>query len=200
MSGPGWKTTLVVLGIAALVGCAQVPTEDVASADQAMDAARAAEAPDYAPESWTAVEDHRQQLAAELDAQQKAFAITRSYDKAKTLAVETKEMADKAVAEAAAGKEQARQEASDAIAQARQLKQEVEQLLEKAPKGKGTQADVATLKADTGSTEASLTEAQAALDGGRYLDARVKADAVLRQLQDIKAEIERAHQVRAGSA
>ena len=190
------KTIVLLLSIAALVGCDQVPKEDVANAERAMDAARAADASDYASQTWTAAEGHRQQLQAELDAQQKAFALSRSYDKAKTLAIETRELADKAAAEAVTGKERARQEAGDAIAQARQLKQEVEQLLEKAPRGKGTTADLATLKSDAGSTEASLAEAQAAYDAGSYLDARSTAEGVLRKLEDIKAEIERARQVR----
>jgi hypothetical protein len=194
------KTIIVVLSIAALVGCAHVPKEDVASADRAMDAARAADAADYAPETWAAAEGHRQQLQGELDSQEKKFAFSRSYDKARTLAIETTELADRATAEAATGKERARQEAGDAIAQARQLKEEVEQLLEKAPRGKGTKAELATLKSDAGSTEASLGEAQAAYDAGSYLEARTKAEDALRKLGGIKAEIERARQVRGSRA
>ena len=200
MRSPIGKVIVILLSIAALVGCDKPPQEDVASADQAMNAARAAEAPDYAQEAWGAAESHRQQLQAELDSQQKAFAFSRSYDKARTLATETTELAEKAAAEAATGKEHARQQAADAIARAGQLKEEVDQLLEKAPRGKGTQADLATLKSDAGSTEASLGEAQAAYDGGSYLDAHKRAESVLLKLEGIKAEIERARQVRGGHA
>ena len=200
MRSPVWKTIVLVLSIAALVGCDKVPQEDVATCDHAMNAARAAEASDYAPEAWSAAEGHRQQLQSELDSQQKAFAFSRSYDKAKTLAKETTELADKAAAEAATGKERARQETADAIAQARQLKQEVEQLLAKAPRGKGTKAELAMLKSDAGSTEASLGEAQEAYDAGSYVDARSKADGALHKLEGVKAEIERARQVHGGRA
>jgi hypothetical protein len=194
------KTILLILALVALVGCDKPPTEDVASADQAMNAARAAEAADYAAETWSAAESHHQQLQAELDAQQKAFALSRSYDKAKTLATETKELADKAAAEAVTGKDRARQEAADAIEQARQLKQEVEQMLEKAPRGKGTKAELAMLKSDAGSTEASLGEAQEAYDAGSYLDARAKADGAIHKLEGVKTEIERARQVHGSRA
>ena len=200
MRSPVWKTILVILAIGALVGCDQPPKEDVASADQAMNAARAAEASAYAPDAWNAAESHHQQLQAELDSQQKAFAFSRSYDKARTLAKETMELADKAAVEAATGKEQARQAAADAIEQAKQLKQEVEQLLAKAPRGKGTKAELAMLQSDAGSTEASLDEAQAAYDAGSYLDARAKADGATQKLEGIKAEIERAHQVHGSRA
>ena len=200
MRSPVAKTILVLLGVLALVGCDQPPKEDVASCDQAMNAAREAEAADYAPDAWTTAQNHHQQLQAELDAQQKAFALSRSYDKARTLAKETTELAQKAAAEAATGKEQARQAAADAIAQAQQLKLEVEQMLAKAPRGKGTRAELAMLQSDAGSTEASLGEAQAAYDAGSYLNARSKAEGAMHKLEGIKAEIERAHQVHGSRA
>ena len=40
MRSPVWKTIVLVLSIAALVGCDKVPQEDVATCDHAMNAAQ----------------------------------------------------------------------------------------------------------------------------------------------------------------
>ena len=200
MKSATWKSTLALLALAALAGCAQPPTEEIAKADEAMDAARAAEAPDYAPTEWAAVEDHREQLDSELDSQRQASALSRSYEHARSLAAETTELADQAAAEALGGKARAQEDAAMAIEQAKKLEQEVARLLENAPQGKGTKVDLAAMRSDAGSSEASLQEAQRSYEAGSYLDAHVKADEVVRRLQGIKDEIERAREVRGGRA
>lgn len=200
MSRATWKPCFALLALVALAGCASVPTEEVASADEAMEVARAAEAPDYAPEAWAAVEDHREQLETELAAQQEEFTLTRSYERARTLATETKELAEQAATAARSGKEKAAEDAAAAIAEATRLREEVEQLLEHAPRGKDATADLAVLSSDAGSTASTIEEAQRSYDAGEYLDAQVKAEEARRVLEDIKSQIDNAQRSNGGRA
>ena len=72
-----------------VAGCASAPTDAVNKANDALDAAQQAQAPDYAPEAWTTAQDSQAKLQAELAAQEKKFALFRSYDEAKNLAAAT---------------------------------------------------------------------------------------------------------------
>lgn len=184
----------LALGLVLAIGCAKAPTQEIDAARQAADSAKAASAPEYAPESWAAVEDAQSKLDAELKAQENAFVLTRSYDQTRTLATELKTAAEKAAADAQAGMEQARNEASQAIEQAKALREEVSQLLEHAPQGKGTTADLAALKSDATGSEASLTEAENAMNAGKFLEAKSKAEAVIQQLNGIKEQVTAAQQ------
>jgi len=186
----------LVFGLVIALGCAKAPTQDIEAARQAMEGARSASAAEYAPEAWAGAEDAEARLQAELKIQEDSFALSRSYDNAKSLAAEVKAAAEKATAEAEAGRETARSEASSSMEQARTLLAEVQALVAKAPQGKGTVADVAALKADTGSTEGSLKEAQTAYDAGKYMEAKIKAQAAIEALEKIKAQIGAAQQAR----
>ncbi len=196
----GTSLALLFLGSVFVAGCAKPPSEEIDAASAAMDAAQSAEAPVYAPESWAMAQEAEAQLEAELVAEEQAFALSRSYDKAKSLAEAAKAAADKAAADAVSGREVARSEATQTIEQAKALRLEVQTLLERAPQGKGTVADLAALRADTGSTEEMLRAAETALDGGQYVEARAKAEAAIQALDKVKAEIESARQARGGRA
>ena len=49
-------------------------------------------------------------------------------------------------------------------------------MLAKAPKGKGTKADIEAMRADVAGIEAALSEAQGMIDGEDYLGATDKAN------------------------
>ncbi len=186
----------VVLALVA-AGCAEPPAAEIQAARQAMDVARSAGAPDYAPDAWAEAEGARARLEVELEAQQdKTLAITRSYVPAKALAAEVETAAQRAAEAAEAGKEAARVAASRSLDEARALLREVRDLVARAPHGKGTGADLAALDSDAGASGASLEEAEAAFAEARYLDAKAKADAVLAALGRIKTEIVAATEAR----
>jgi len=186
----------VFLGLVVATGCAQVPTEEIAAADQAMEAASSSEAEVYAPDSWAVAEDARAQLDAEIEAQEQSFALSRSYDHARTLAADVKAAAEQAAGDAETMKEKVRVEVSGLIEQARASLQEVRTLLANAPQGKGTMADLAALEADARSTEDYLAEADRAYSDGNYMDAQAKAQAALTELDKVKAEIQGAQRAR----
>jgi Fe2+ transport system protein B len=181
----------VVLGLG-LVACAQAPKADIDAAKQALDDAQRAQASDYASEAWTAAKDADAKLQAELDVQNKKWAPLRSYEQSKQLAQQVKSEAERATQQATAGKEKAKAEAGDLIAQAKTAYQNAETALETAPRGKGTEADLASLKTDTASIDTQIQDAQRVYDGGDYLGAKTKAQAALDAANKIQSEIQEA--------
>ena len=182
----------VLVLCAALAGCAQSPVAEIDGAKQALDRARDAQAPDYAPEAWTAANDAQARLDAELDAQKNKNALFRSYTKAKELASEVKTSAEQAVTLASTGKEKAKTDAATLMSQARDEYAIAEKALASAPKGKGTEADLASLKGNVTGIDGTLAEMQRAFDAGDFIGAKTKAQAAIDASREIVKEIEAA--------
>ncbi|HET6277368.1 MAG TPA: hypothetical protein VFG08_01145 [Candidatus Polarisedimenticolia bacterium] len=180
---------VVALAVIGLTGCAEAPTADIEMADQALEQARAAEAGEYAPDSLKAAEDARAQLDTELKAQEERLALVRSYDKAKELAAAAQAASDQAEQDAVAAKNVARDEAAALIAEVRTKVTEVQELLAKAPRGKGTEVDLAALKSDLTGIETALTEIDGTFAAGEYLDAKTRAQAAKESLGRIESDI-----------
>lgn len=175
-----------------LAGCAQPPNADVDAARLAIDQARQAQAAEYAPQAWTAAQDAQAKLQVELEAQRQRWAAVRSYTVAKQLAVESKLAAERSRDEAVAGKEQAKTEATTMMTQARDAAEKAKASVTTAPRGKGTEADLASLKSDASSIDDTLQEMQRLFDAGDYLGAKTKAQAALDAAKQIESEIEAA--------
>jgi hypothetical protein len=182
---------VLVLGIAvAAAGCAAPPKADIDAAKAALEQATAAGAGEYAAESLKAVQDAQAALDAELKAQEgKWFA---SYDKAKELATAVKDAGTKAAADAAAGKEKAKADATAAVGEAKTLIADAQALLDKAPKGKGSAADIEVMKTDLVNAGTAVTEAETALGAERFLDALAKAESAKAAATTVKTAVETA--------
>lgn len=192
--------SLCVIGLllVAVNGCAKPPQMNIDAANAAVESARSAEAGLYADGSLRAAEDAVAQLQAELKAQEDKFALFRSYKKATELADAAKAAGEKAAADAKAGKEQKKNEASAAIAEVKTALTEVSDMLAKAPKGKGTAADLAAMKADLDGAAATITEAENAFNGEKYIDAKAKADAAKGTISNTRTAIETAMAAKKG--
>ena len=94
---------LAATGLALLAGCAQAPQPAIDSANSALEAARTAEAAEYAPEAWTLAQDSLNSAMNEVTAQNEKFALLRSYDQASQLLDKATQAASRAraVAESA---------------------------------------------------------------------------------------------------
>jgi hypothetical protein len=190
------RLTSIAVAALTLAACAQVPTSQVDAAKQAVDSAKAAQAPDYAPDAWSATNDAQAKLDAELKAQDDHWAPLRSYAKAQALAAELKDTADKAAQNASSAKEKAKSEASSLIAQAHDEYDKAQKAVGSAPHGKGTEADLASLKSDATGIDGTIQDAQKAFDSGDYLGAKTKAQAAISSAQQIEKEVETAKQQR----
>jgi hypothetical protein len=78
------------------------------------------------------------------------------------------------------------------IAQVRASILEVQQLLDQAPKGKGTEVDLAVLKSDLTGVENTLSEMDSAFAQEAYLESIAKAESAKQNVDAIRGEIERA--------
>jgi len=189
----------VLAGMALLsIACATEPTDALNAAKTSLESAKAAGAADYAPSALAAADSAAAALDAELKAQKEKFALTRSYTKAAELAAEAKKAADDAAAAAVTGKEQMKAEATTLIAGVRGSVDSVKAMLAKAPKGKGSAADLEALNADVAGVETSLGEMDAAMAAGKYKDAKVKAEAAKATLDKIMADVEAATSAKKG--
>lgn len=185
------KFLVLVLGLALTVaGCGAPPKADLDAAKAALDSAVAAGAGEYASVSLKAAEDAQAALDAELKAQEGNW--FKSYTKAQGLAAAVKTAGEKAAVDAAAGKEIAKNEATAAIGDAKTLLTEAGALLAKAPKGKGTAADIEAMKTDLATATTAVTEAEGALSGGKFLDAKAKAESAKKTAGSVKTAVEAA--------
>jgi len=198
---PRTTYALLVIGTAAVLaaGCAEAPTADIEAARVAFEAAGQAEAGQYAAASYTTAQDARTQLEAELKAQEDKFGLFRSYEKAKELAVTARAAAEEAEQDAVAEKQRQRDEATALIADVKAALEETKVLLENAPRGKGTQADLEAMKLDLANVEAALDSADGALAGNRYADAKSQAQSARDTVLKVKSSIEQAIEARRGA-
>lgn len=183
---------LVLSVVAVAAGCAKRPDAEVAAARTAVEEARAAGGPQYVPEAFKGVEDALQKAQEETKAQDDRFALMRSYDKAKELLARVKSDAEKVRTEAVAAKERAKGEAEAAQKEARTSLDAAKALLAKAPRGKGTKADLEAMEADLKAAETALAEARAAADKEDYLGAKAKAQSVKDKATAVSAQVQQA--------
>jgi len=182
---------ILALGLAVTVsGCGTPPAADIDAAKTAITNATVAGASDYASASLTLAQDAQAALDAELKAQEGKW--FKSFDKAKELAVAAKAAGERATADAASGKEKAKVDATEVIAEAKAALTEAEALLAKAPKGKGSAADIAAMKTDLATAATTITEAEAAFGSVKYLDAITKAQAARNAAGTVKTAVEAA--------
>lgn len=184
------KSFFMIAGLAMMVfaaGCGKQPVEDITAAKSAVEALVAEGADKYATEELKFANDDLSAAMAEVKAQdEKTF---KNYDKAKELLAKAKATAETAKADVPAKKEQAKVAAIAAQEAAKTAVDEATSLLAKAPKGKGTQADIEAMKADVAGLEQSLTEVQSLIDGGDYNAATEKANPIKDKAAELSAQI-----------
>ena len=186
----GAVVLLGVLGLSA--GCAKRPDAEVAAAKTAVEQARSAGAAEYLAEPFKSVETGLQKVQEEVTAQDGRFALVRNYDAAKASLAKVKADAEKARTDAVAAKEKAKVEAEAARTDAQAALDGAKALLAKAPKGKGTKADIEAMGADLKAAEAALGDARSALDRQDYLGAKAKAESAKDKAAAVSAQIQQA--------
>lgn len=184
------STVLTLTGLAALtLACAKEPLPEIEGARNSLQALQTSDAVSYAPQALTDAQDAMALLDAELKAQQDKFAMFRSYDKTTQLAAAAKSTAERGLQQAETAKEEARNQAATMLAELKTNIEEIKTLMAEAPKGKGTQADLAALGSDLQQVEVTLTEADTAFAAGSYREASAKLEAAKQGGERIKSDI-----------
>ena len=183
--------SLVVIMLALQLGaCAQAPQQEIDGAKAAIEAARSLEK--YAPEAFKQASDALNTAVAEVEAQNGKFALTRSYSQAKQLLAHATEAASKAKAAGEAKREEVKKTAEVVWQEAQTALDAAKAAVETAPRGKGTDADIAAMKADLDAQATALNEAQSAFRSGDYLTAQSKAESVKTMATQISNDIAQA--------
>jgi len=189
------KNTLKLLALSMvtiflLVGCAKLPTEEINAAKASVDAVVAEGAQKFAAEDAKKLNDSMQAAQDEIKVQDgKTF---KDYAKTKELLAKVKADAEALKAGLAAKKEEAKKNAAVAQEAAKTSVAEAKALLAKAPKGKGSKADIEALKADLKGIEDSLAEIKTANDSEDYNVAIEKSNAVKGKAAAISEQIKKA--------
>lgn len=173
------RVYLVLVGLmvlAFLAGCASKPTKEIEETTAAVNALINEGLGKFAPEDEKKLKDALQAVNDELKVQEgKTF---KSYDKTKQLLADLSKMAAEMKAALPAKKEAAKKAAMEAMDAAKAAAEDAKKLLAKAPKGKGTAADIEALKGDIKGVEDALAEVQGLIDKEEYATAVTKANAV----------------------
>jgi len=169
----------IVLGfvvMAFVAGCGTKPQQEIDAATAAMNAVISEGLGKYAPEDEKKLKDAMAAVNAELQVQEgKTF---KNYDKTKQLLADLTKMAADMKAALPAKKEKAKQDATAALEAAKTALADAKKLLAKAPKGKGTAADIEALRGDVKGAEDMLPEIQGMIDKEDYSAAITKANAI----------------------
>jgi len=187
---------LLVLVVLGLVACAKPPQPLIDSAKLAVDQAKAAEAATYAPDALRKATDKAASLDQELAVQQDKF--FKSYTLTEQIANELTTLAAQAKNDAVAGKEQAKKDSEAAIAAAEAAVATSREDLKKAPKGKGSTADLAAMTGDVDAAQKNIDDAKADMTAEKFLDAKAKADNAKAGAEKVTADVLAAIELKKG--
>ena len=169
----------VTLGLVAafiLSGCAKPPTQEINDSKALIEAVTNADTNTYASEELATLNSNLTAALDEVKIQDEKW--FSNFDKAKEMLAALKAEADNVTAAAAQRKEEARNKAIAAQTEARTAIDLAKTLLEQAPTGKGTKADIEMFKADLLGLEESLTALQQTIDEEKYSDALNSANII----------------------
>ncbi len=195
------KYVLVASAVAVLLmtaGCGKAPEQEMQSAEAAFDAADQAETELYASDAYSMAVDTLNAAQAAKEEADSKFALFRSYGKSRELFTRAEALAKEAQATAQAEKQRVMEEASGMMVEAKNALDAAAEALSKAPRGKGSKADIELIKNDLNAANVAYEEARIDFDAGRYMAAKTKLEAVQRKAQAISQEIEKAAAKKAG--
>lgn len=186
----------LVLGIAVallLAGCAKPPEQEKAAAQSAIDAAIQAGANIYGKDELRGLQDGMTQALDEEKAQEgKLF---KKYDKEREILAKVKADAEALTAAIPARKEEAKKKAIAALDAAKTAVADAKALLAKAPRGKGTRADIEAMTADLKGLDESLPSVQQKIDTEDYFGAadaaKLIGDKAAAVSEQVKAAMEK---------
>jgi hypothetical protein len=183
---------LSVLGVVIvfLFASCSKPQQAMDEAKAAVEAAKNEGADVYAAEELKALDDSLATAMDKVETQSKKF--FKSYGDSKDMLAKIKTEADALKASIPERKEKAKNEALAVMEEAKAAVEQAKALLEKAPRGKGTKADIDAFTADLKGLEDSLLGIQGVIDAGDYFSAQDSAKTIKEKANSISEEIQKA--------
>jgi len=173
----------LVLVLIFVVGCSKPPTEELNAAKSAVDA--------VAPEASKYVAEDVKKLNDDLETAQNAI-NAKNYKQAKEILLKVKADAETLKTTLPEKKELAKSNVIAAQDAAKTAVTDAKALLAKAPKGKGSKADIEAMKADIKGLEESLPEVQSLIDAEDYAVATEKANVIKEKAAAVSDQINQA--------
>jgi hypothetical protein len=189
---------VTVCALLMVIGCGKAPENEMQTAEAAFETAAEYETEDYAPEAYKMAMDTLNAAKAAKEEADSKFALFRGYGKSKELFARAEVLIQQAQSSAEEGKERVKQEASNLIVDAKSALDAASQALNKAPRGKGSKADLELIKNDLNAANEAYEEAKIDFDAGSYAAAKTKLQAVMNKAQSISDEIAKAAAKKAG--
>jgi len=187
---------LLIIGILSaflITGCAKPPTQELADAKAAIEAVTNIDTQTYAADELAKLTSDMQAAEDEIKVQDEKW--FGNFDKAKQMLATIKTDSENAKTVAATKKEEAKNAAIAAQGEATAAIAAAKELLEKAPTGKETKADIEMLKGDLAGLEESLAGIQTSIDQEKYSEAsdsaRTIKDGATKISNDVTAALEK---------
>lgn len=183
----------ILFGVAALamavilVSCGKVPQTDIDSTNAAIEAAKAAEADIYLPAEFAALQDKMNAVNTSIE-EQKGKLLKKFTTVKEDLASVTEE-ANQVASNVAAKKDEVKAQAQTLLDQVKAVAEENGKLIPKLPKGKEGAAVIEQIKADLGTINDAVAEAQGMLEKGSFMDAYNKLKAANEKATSLNTEI-----------
>jgi len=189
------KLSLLLLGLTlalTLAACGKQPVEEINATKAAIDSAVSEGAEKYTADDLKAVNDKLTAAMDEIKVQDgKLF---KNYDQAKQLLTAVKTDAVALQEKVTTVKEELRNQAVTALADANAAVNEAASLLEIAPQGKGSQADIAMMKSDLQGLQGALGEVQPLIDSGDFAAAADRAASIKEKAAAIALDVHTAQE------
>jgi len=179
--------TLALIVVFAFTSCAKQPTQLMDSAKAAVQSVIDAKGSIYAKDELAKLQGDLQAALDAVTAQAKKF--FKKYGPAKELLTKVIADADSVKALIPGRIAEAKAAAETEINAAKAAVEEAKALLEKAPKGKGTKADIEAMKADLGGLETAMADVASALNAEDYFGAKDKAMVIKEKAAAITEQI-----------
>jgi chromosome segregation ATPase len=184
------KALVMVLTLAVVLVACKQPTAQIDSAKAAIDDVLKGGADKYAPEELKTVQADLSKAMDEIAAQDKKF--FKKFGAAKEMLDKVKADAEALKAALPAKIEVVKNEAVKLQGELQTGINEVKELMKKAPKGKGTDKDLAALKGDLEGADTEFAGIQKALDGQDYIGALNTAKSIQAKVTGVKDQIQAA--------
>ncbi len=179
--------TLALIVVFAFTSCAKQPTQLMDAAKAAIQGVVDAKGGIYAKDELAKLNGDLQAALDAVNAQSKKF--FKKYGPAKEMLTKIAADADAAKALIPGRIAEAKAAAEMAVAEAKTGIEDAKALLEKAPKGKGTKADIEAMKADLAGLETAMADVDAALAAEDYFGAKDKAAAIKEKAAGISEQV-----------
>ena len=187
------KVLLVsVATITLLAACSKAPVEEINMAKSSIDAVVGEGAEQYAPDELKVVNDQLEAAIAEIKVQDGKF--FKNYDAIKLDLDQLKVDAEALKIKVAARKDELKNAAMTALTGAQTAVAEAKALLEVAPQGKGSLADIEAMKSDVAGLDIELEMVTPQIEAGDYILATEKAHAVAARAMTISNDIRTAQE------